>query len=141
MKVWLDDVRKPPVGWEWRKTALEAIELLKSGEVRELSLDHDLEPEHYDLPIEENIAVITVGDKTDSQESENEDPYSRLPDTTGYSVCLWMAQNDVWPPIMYIHSASPPGRARMKSIIERYKPECSVLVMLPPGQHPPTFDE
>lgn len=42
MKLWLDDVRKPPEGWTWAKTADEAIELLKGGEVTDISLDHDL---------------------------------------------------------------------------------------------------
>ena len=32
MKLWLDDVRKPPEGWAWAKTADEAIELLEAGE-------------------------------------------------------------------------------------------------------------
>lgn len=42
MKVYLDDERKTPDGWVrvfWPK---EAIELLKTGNVKEISLDHDL---------------------------------------------------------------------------------------------------
>jgi len=45
MKVWLDDRRPPypdPDEWEWVKTPAEAIDLLRSGNVIELSLDHDL---------------------------------------------------------------------------------------------------
>jgi Cyclic-phosphate processing Receiver domain len=45
MKVWLDDRRAPhpdPETWIWVKTPAEAIELLRTGEVTELSLDHDL---------------------------------------------------------------------------------------------------
>lgn len=42
MKVYLDDERRAPEGWRRVETAAEAIALLESGEVRELSLDHDL---------------------------------------------------------------------------------------------------
>jgi len=45
MKVWLDDCRfpNPLTGWDiWVKTAKEAINLLKSGKVEVISLDHDL---------------------------------------------------------------------------------------------------
>jgi hypothetical protein len=45
MKVWLDDRRPPhpePETWVWVRTPAEAIDLLRSGRVTELSLDHDL---------------------------------------------------------------------------------------------------
>ena len=42
MRVYLDDTRPTPDGWIGVKTAPEAIALLKTGQVVELSLDHDL---------------------------------------------------------------------------------------------------
>src|SRR5512132_2943655 len=42
MKVWLDDERSAPAGWVRVRTPEETIELLRSGAVEELSLDHDL---------------------------------------------------------------------------------------------------
>ncbi len=43
MRVWLDDLRPIREGFDvWAKTAPEAIELLKSGKVTYISLDHDL---------------------------------------------------------------------------------------------------
>ena len=42
MKVYLDDARTPPEGWVLTKTPKETIELLKTGKVTDLSLDHDL---------------------------------------------------------------------------------------------------
>jgi len=42
MRLWLDDLRPPPPGWEWAKTVEEAILIIESGEVVEASLDHDL---------------------------------------------------------------------------------------------------
>lgn len=46
MRVWLDDIRDPSLFVEdkriWVKTYQEAINLLKTGEVTHISLDHDL---------------------------------------------------------------------------------------------------
>jgi len=42
MKIYLDDERKAPSGWTLVKTPKEVINLLKTGKVSELSLDHDL---------------------------------------------------------------------------------------------------
>lgn len=43
MRIWLDDERPMPEGFTHHvKTAHEAIELLKTGQVEEISLDHDL---------------------------------------------------------------------------------------------------
>ncbi|MHC9510572.1 cyclic-phosphate processing receiver domain-containing protein [Kangiella sp. M94] len=63
MKVYLDDERETPVGWKRVYWPEEAIELLKSGLVEEISLDHDLgDDAHgtgYDvvLWIEEQVIV------------------------------------------------------------------------------------
>ena len=42
MKVYLDDERETPEGWVRVYWPHEAIELLKTGKVEEISLDHDL---------------------------------------------------------------------------------------------------
>jgi len=42
MKIWLDDIRKAPAGWEYILWPAGVIELLKKGDVTHLSLDHDL---------------------------------------------------------------------------------------------------
>lgn len=42
MKVFLDDERSPPEGWLLVRWPEEAIALLKTGKVLEISLDHDL---------------------------------------------------------------------------------------------------
>lgn len=65
MKVYLDDERKTPEGWVRTYWPDEAIKLLESGEVTEISLDHDLGDDergtgyHVILWIEE--AVFTRG--------------------------------------------------------------------------------
>ena len=49
MKIYLDDYRPCPPGWTLAKTAPEAIELLKRGDVEEVSLDYDLGDYRDDL--------------------------------------------------------------------------------------------
>jgi hypothetical protein len=61
MKVYLDDERNTPSGWIRTYWPDEVIKLLKTGEVTEISLDHDLGDDErgtgYDvlLWIEENV--------------------------------------------------------------------------------------
>lgn len=63
LKVYLDDERMAPFGWTLVKSARSAIELLESGCVAQLSLDHDLGNDDvgtgYDvlLWIEEKVAL------------------------------------------------------------------------------------
>lgn len=65
MKVYLDDERTPPEGWVLVRWPEEAIELLKTGEVEKLSLDHDLgDDDHgtgYDVLLWIEEAVVLNG--------------------------------------------------------------------------------
>ena len=67
MKVFLDDARETPPGWTRVYWPDEAIELLKTGEVEEISLDHDLGDDErgtgYDVVLWIEEAVITQGFK------------------------------------------------------------------------------
>lgn len=106
MRIYLDDIRTPPDGWTIVRTYAECIEALQTGNVDYLSLDHDLAEEHY---------AVSTG-YTDHQ------PVFREP--TGYDVCKWMVENDVWPKkAITLHSANPVGRQNMRQLLERYKPE------------------
>ena len=42
IKLWVDDIRKAPDGWHWAKTATEAIRILATQVVTEISIDHDI---------------------------------------------------------------------------------------------------
>jgi hypothetical protein len=91
--VWLDDERPAPEGWVHVRTPEEAIELLRGGEVEELSLDHDL--------------GLDVG--------ENE--------RTGYDVLLWLqaevAAGRARPPaVVTVHSGNVGAVKRMEQAIE-----------------------
>jgi hypothetical protein len=108
MKLYLDDERKPPFGWDLVKTANECIAVLGRGKVEELALDHDLAEEHYE-------------------------PSSGLyREKTGYDVCLWMVENEVWPKHIILHSLNPVGRLNMKQLLTRYAP-AGVVIEERPG--------
>ena len=86
MKVFLDDVRIPPEGWVRVRWPNEAVNLLKTNQVTEISLDHDLGDDErgtgYDviLWIEKQVALY------------------------GFV-----------PPKIFVHSSNPPAVERMKA--------------------------
>ncbi len=65
MKVYLDDERTTPGGWHRVYWPDEAIALLETGKVTEISLDHDLGDDErgtgYDVVLWIEEAVITKG--------------------------------------------------------------------------------
>jgi len=65
MKIYLDDERDTPVGWRRVYWPDEAIELLNTDEVKEISLDHDLGDDErgtgYDVILWIEEAVVTKG--------------------------------------------------------------------------------
>jgi hypothetical protein len=96
-KLWLDDTRKPPWGFDlWAKTADEAISMLQEHEITHVSLDHDLAEEHYAFQYNpgDNNAPPVPWDR------------SKFKEKTGYAVIEWMATNNRWVPDISIHSLS-----------------------------------
>lgn len=93
MRVWLDDMREPPSGWEWAQTYEEAIELFEDYEVEEASLDHDLGADYHG-------------------------PYM-----SGYNFILWLREYDKWPTkSLAVHSMNPVGAENMCKMIEAFGP-------------------
>jgi hypothetical protein len=93
VKVWLDDRRSAPEGWVHVRTPEEAIELVRGGEVEEISLDHDL--------------GLDVGAR----------------ERTGYDVLVWLeeevAAGRARPPaVMTVHSGNVGAVGRMEQAIE-----------------------
>lgn len=88
MRVYLDDVRTEPQGWVRAYTAPEAITLLETGNVTEISLDHDL------------------GD--DPEVGDGYDVIRWLEEQVHYNAEF------VLPAEINVHSANPVAAARMK---------------------------
>lgn len=88
MKLWLDDEREAPEGWQRTYTATGCIGALRTGKVTHLSLDHDLgtEATGYDV-----LCWIERAQRVNV-------PAFALPEIA-------------------IHSANPVGRARMEAAL------------------------
>jgi hypothetical protein len=92
MKLWLDDIRPCPDGDTHARSVNEAIKLL---------------------------------DEDDCGTPASTTTWAILPRMAGdgYRLVLWMAEHDHWPSQgIRIHSANPPGMARMLADIDRYGP-------------------
>ena len=93
MKLWLDDLRPVPYGYEGAKSVNEAKKLIQEAEhngieIEALDLDHDL------------------GDYADQGGDA-----IRLLD--------WLAERGTFYPVEF-HTANPVGRANMERILARY---------------------
>ncbi len=98
MKVWLDDERREPATWIRARTAMEAITLLNSGAVQEISLDHDPGDDAagtgYDVLIWIERAVVERGFQ---------------------------------PPAIHLHTANPPASVRMLAAVEAIERRVAAL--------------
>ena len=100
IKIYLDDQREAPEGWVRTRTAAETIEMLAKHEVFALSLDHDLEFEHYGI-------------------SDTNEFSSEKMERTGYDVMMWLEQHpDRLPQSVIFHTMNPVGRARMQASLD-----------------------
>ncbi len=95
VKIWVDDLRPVPMGYEGTKSVNETIALIEKieaggGEIEFLDLDHDL------------------GD------------YAQY-GGDAIKILDYLAEREKYYPIK-IHTANPVGRANMERMIERYWP-------------------
>ena len=95
VKIWVDDIRPVPMGYEGTKTVDETIALIEEieaegGEIELLDLDHDL------------------GD------------YAKY-GGDAIKILDYLAERETFYPVA-IHTANPVGRANMERIIEHYWP-------------------
>ena len=91
MKIWLDDLRDPPEGWYWVKTAAEAIDaMIDFDDVTDISLDHDL-----------GIVVAETG-------------Y----DVAKWIEKRVMSDYGYFPPRIWVHTSNPVGRANINGAIQ-----------------------
>jgi hypothetical protein len=89
----------------WARSAARAIELLRTGEVVQVSLDHDLGMDGHGQTAAGIILVRPVEEAG-----------------TGYDVAAWIeeqAHAGALPPMLWaIHSANPVGRERIRQAME-----------------------
>lgn len=92
MKVFLDDSRDTPEGWTRTYCPAATIELLKTGLVSELSLDHDLGDDSHGTGYDVLLWI------------ERE-----------------VVLHSFRPPIIKVHSSNPSARKKMELAIQRIK--------------------
>ena len=106
MMLWIDDIRRPPDdSWAWARTNEEAIEALRSGEVNEASLDHDMGL-HEEDPDEPGADVRIARD--------------RMHHDNGLDLVAWMCEHGVFPETIEIHSWNREGARRMAALLEQH---------------------
>lgn len=102
VRLWLDDIRPMPAGYtHWCERAGTAINILATGSVAHISLDHDLAEEHYgSTGYCDGLAHVG----------------------TGYSVALWIedavARGLIDMPTWEVHSMNPSGAAKIRAAME-----------------------
>ena len=105
MKLYVDDVRPAPQGWTLATTIAAAQEILASGAVEEVSLDHDL-----GACAACHASGADIGDmQTDDTTFMFWCPHAE----DGLTLVLWMKANQCVPSVVTIHSRNPRGRQRM----------------------------
>lgn len=94
------------------KTADEAVEFLRTRIVWHVSLDHDLDDEHYAFQ----------DDAPGYGEPPRKWERSRFRVKTGYAVLEWMRESGAWVPEILVHSLST-GADDMMEFLRRHAPE------------------
>jgi len=95
VNIFLDDNRQCPERFIIARNASDCRFLLLNNEVNILSLDHDL---------------------------------SDADAETGYDLCKWLVEEgynnpNIYPKVIYLHTANGVGRDNMYQLLNRYKPE------------------
>jgi hypothetical protein len=119
MRLYLDDIRQPYVGYELARTIDEAKAMMLAAVERDpvnglvaVSLDHDLGA-CRDCMLAQGFASAD-----EWLEGTN---FKTMPNCehvgTGYDLLKWMDEEDIWPDRIDVHSANPVGAQRMRDFI------------------------
>lgn len=102
MKLYVDDLRKCPEGWTLARTNTEAIRLLASGFVKEISIDHDICTINNG-PVSESVRKrLMIGQETFQP--------------VAYYIAAMKPEDR--PAIINFHTANPQGAAKMMGILD-----------------------
>ncbi len=132
MKLWVDDIRNPEAfrpgeNFHWAKTVTEAIRILDTQDVEEVSLDHDISMK----------VSVGYGDARPFCSPETYEPVARfirlriLDDITSFRMTSIRK--------VTLHTANAVGAEKMKSILSPISPIVEVVVSL--GQPCNRFEE
>lgn len=96
LRLYVDDIRRCPDGWHLCRTITEAIRILATQEVSEISLDHDIA--HYKQIGEAGLSVAFDCNET-------------------YEAIAWYVALMPNRPTVHFHTANPAGEQKMRAIL------------------------
>lgn len=104
MKVYIDDIRPAPDGWQQARTVTDAIRFISqfAGEIDEISIDHDI-----------SYAVEVAGTQRPFPSPENFSAVARY-------ICAKLYSCEVK---LTVHSANPVGAKEIQEIFREAKME------------------
>lgn len=107
LKLFVDDWRKPPIGWHLAKTITEAIRILSGpSDIEAVSLDHDIRKE-----------VMHLSDSYDN--TQNAFSVETFASVAHYIAIM---PKEKLPKIVYFHTSNPIGAEDMAKILEGIVP-------------------
>ena len=103
MKLFVDDIRPAPEGWQQARTVTDAIRFLArfGGQVDEISLDHDI-----------SYAVELDGTQR---------PFPSPEDFTAVAFFMSFYYRNHKSPKVIIHTANPVGAERLQNILDGFE--------------------
>jgi hypothetical protein len=115
MKLFLDDVRKPPnSSWQVVRSYDAFISWMESNPTPDIiSFDHDLAFEHYPFH-----------DPNPEQSNGSDIAYGNYREKTGYHCAQWCVEHGRLPHVAIVHSLNPVGA---NNIFELLKTHCSAI--------------
>lgn len=117
MKLWVDDFRPAPEGWTLAHNAEEALVALLSGDVDEMSVDHDLDDPEC------STCQYACGHIEGRPCQSGCRCHAENGSVNGLSLLKWMDALGLWPRQMpKVHSANKERAPVMVSFIERHFP-------------------
>lgn len=119
MKLWHDDTRPAPDGWVWARTNREARRYLRTGEVTEISLDHDLGLHKLKLPEDPDDLIDMLQKRGQSKKN-------------GLDLVKWMCKHHLVPETVIIHSWSDEGARNMADYLTERGYDCTVVPFVLP---------
>jgi hypothetical protein len=82
MRIWIDDVRPAPEGWEWAKNSTDAIAIIEKTPLQNIDLisfDHDLGGDDTSVPIVNYVEerVVESGEQAPKMLVHSQNPVGR----------------------------------------------------------------
>lgn len=143
MKLWFDDIRRPPSSeWLWARTIEEAKLVVNSHEITEASLDHDLGLHEYD-PDEQDADLRRVPARyrcyhcaaLTFERGLNMAPercvgcgsevLSKMEVPDGVEFAKWLIEVGRVPAAVRLHSMNPVGAQNMARVLAEH---CAVTI-------------